>query len=87
MVAASGDLEIRKPDQRLFELAAHRCGVSLADGGWMVGDNPTGDIGGVTRRVCAPSGCAAGPGLKAFALRTTSSTTSPTITILLNETE
>ncbi|MFE4653583.1 HAD family hydrolase [Streptomyces sp. NPDC056707] len=45
-VAVSGDLEIRKPDLRLFELAASRCGVSLADGGWMVGDNPTGDIGG-----------------------------------------
>ncbi|MGW3240467.1 HAD family hydrolase [Streptomyces olivaceus] len=48
-VAASGDLEIRKPDLRLFELAAFRCGVSLADGGWMVGDNPTGDIGGGQR--------------------------------------
>ncbi|MFD4260766.1 HAD family hydrolase [Streptomyces sp. NPDC058534] len=45
-VAVSGDLEIRKPDLRLFELAATRCGVSLAAGGWMVGDNPTGDIGG-----------------------------------------
>ncbi|MEU7088037.1 HAD family hydrolase [Streptomyces achromogenes] len=45
-VAASGDLEIRKPDRRLFELGATRCGVSLADGGWMVGDNPAGDIGG-----------------------------------------
>ncbi|MBK5993369.1 HAD family hydrolase [Streptomyces sp. MBT58] len=45
-VAASGDLEVRKPDLRLFELAASRCGVSLAAGGWMVGDNPDGDIGG-----------------------------------------
>ncbi|MFF4442867.1 HAD family hydrolase [Streptomyces sp. NPDC001621] len=45
-VAVSGDLEIRKPDLRLFELAATRCCVSLADGGWMVGDNPAGDIGG-----------------------------------------
>ncbi|MDQ0408703.1 HAD family hydrolase [Streptomyces sp. NPDC000349] len=45
-VAASGDLEIRKPDRRLFELGATRCGVDLAGGGWMVGDNPTGDIGG-----------------------------------------
>ncbi len=45
-VAASGDLDIRKPDRRLFELGATRCGVSLADGGWMVGDNPVGDIGG-----------------------------------------
>ncbi|MEO3978062.1 HAD-IA family hydrolase [Streptomyces sp. CAU 1734] len=45
-VAASGDLGIRKPDRRLFELAATRCGRSLADGGWMIGDNPIGDIGG-----------------------------------------
>ncbi|MEQ6027927.1 HAD family hydrolase [Streptomyces salinarius] len=45
-VAVSGDLEIRKPYRRLFELGATRCGVTLADGGWMVGDNPTGDIGG-----------------------------------------
>ncbi|MFF1405084.1 HAD family hydrolase [Streptomyces sp. NPDC058294] len=45
-VAVSGDLEIRKPDLRLFQLAASRCGANLADGGWMVGDNPAGDIGG-----------------------------------------
>ncbi|MFE9679439.1 HAD family hydrolase [Streptomyces sp. NPDC006259] len=45
-VAVSGDLEIRKPDRRLFELAAARCGLSLADGGWMIGDNPAGDVGG-----------------------------------------
>ncbi|WP_331762256.1 HAD family hydrolase (plasmid) [Streptomyces sp. NBC_01520] len=45
-IAVSGDLEIRKPDLRLFQLAASRCGVNLADGGWMVGDNPAGDIGG-----------------------------------------
>ncbi|MFB7852412.1 HAD family hydrolase [Streptomyces sp. NPDC056053] len=45
-VAVSGDLEIRKPDLRLFALAVSRCGVSLAADGWMVGDNPTGDIGG-----------------------------------------
>ncbi|MFD8621427.1 HAD family hydrolase [Streptomyces sp. NPDC059513] len=45
-VAVSGDLEIRKPDLKLFELAASRCGVSLAEGGWMVGDNPAVDIGG-----------------------------------------
>ncbi|MQT02811.1 HAD family hydrolase [Streptomyces jumonjinensis] len=45
-VAVSGDLEVRKPDRRLFELAAARCGRDLSDGGWMVGDNPAGDIGG-----------------------------------------
>ncbi|MET9097144.1 HAD family hydrolase [Streptomyces cyaneofuscatus] len=45
-VAVSGDLEIRKPDQRLYELAASRCGRSLIEGGWMIGDNPVGDVGG-----------------------------------------
>ncbi|KUN58418.1 HAD family hydrolase [Streptomyces griseorubiginosus] len=45
-VAVSGDLEIRKPDRRLFELAAARCGLTLATGGWMIGDNPVADIGG-----------------------------------------
>ncbi|MCX4799928.1 HAD family hydrolase [Streptomyces sp. NBC_01242] len=45
-VAVSGDLEIRKPDQRLYELAASRCDRNLTDGGWMTGDNPVGDIGG-----------------------------------------
>ncbi|MGV9351459.1 HAD family hydrolase [Streptomyces spiralis] len=45
-VAVSGDLKIRKPDLRLFQLAASRCGVSLANGGWMIGDSPAGDIGG-----------------------------------------
>ncbi|MEU3602261.1 HAD family hydrolase [Streptomyces sp. NPDC006798] len=45
-VAVSGDLETRKPDRRLFELAAVRCGRDLAGGGWMVGDNPAGDIDG-----------------------------------------
>ncbi|MCF3105425.1 HAD hydrolase-like protein [Streptomyces roseoverticillatus] len=45
-IAVSGDLEVRKPDRRLFELAADRCGVSLADGGWVIGDAPVGDVGG-----------------------------------------
>lgn len=45
-VAVSGDLEIRKPNRELFDLAATRCGTNLLDGGWMTGDNPAGDIGG-----------------------------------------
>ncbi|MFF4534233.1 HAD family hydrolase [Streptomyces sp. NPDC001407] len=45
-VAVSGDLEIRKPDPRLFELAASRCNVNLADGGWMIGDKPEDVVGG-----------------------------------------
>jgi putative hydrolase of the HAD superfamily len=45
-IAVSGDLEIRKPDPRLFDLAATRCRVRLASGGWVIGDNPSADIGG-----------------------------------------
>ncbi|MFI6811893.1 HAD family hydrolase [Nonomuraea sp. NPDC050328] len=37
----SGLEGVRKPDPRLFELAAQRCG-----GGWMVGDDLTADIQG-----------------------------------------
>ncbi|GAA3133123.1 HAD family hydrolase [Streptosporangium carneum] len=44
--ALSGIEGIRKPDTGLFEIAARRCGVSLAAGGWMVGDHPVADIGG-----------------------------------------
>ncbi|MER5465553.1 HAD family hydrolase [Streptomyces sp. NPDC002668] len=45
-IAVSGDMEIRKPDTRLFELAASRCGTELNHADWMIGDNPAGDIGG-----------------------------------------
>ncbi|KUN75364.1 HAD family hydrolase [Streptomyces griseoruber] len=45
-IAVSGDLEIRKPNRGLFELAAARCGLSLTGGGWMIGDNPAADICG-----------------------------------------
>ncbi|MGW5263162.1 HAD family hydrolase [Microbispora sp. NPDC004025] len=34
------------PDAGLFEIAARRCGMSLAGEGWMVGDHPVKDIGG-----------------------------------------
>jgi putative hydrolase of the HAD superfamily len=44
--AVSGDLEIRKPDTELFRLAATRCRLRLSDGGWMIGDNPSADMGG-----------------------------------------
>lgn len=44
--ALSGVEGIRKPDVALFEIAASRCGVLLADGGWMVGDNPVADVEG-----------------------------------------
>ncbi|MEV6868530.1 HAD family hydrolase [Streptosporangium subroseum] len=44
--ALSGIEGIRKPDIGLFEVAAQRCGMTLAAGGWMVGDHPIADIGG-----------------------------------------
>ncbi|MER6177811.1 HAD family hydrolase [Streptosporangium sp. NPDC001681] len=43
--ALSGLQGIRKPDVGLFEIAAKRCGMALADGGWMVGDHLIADIG------------------------------------------
>jgi HAD superfamily hydrolase (TIGR01549 family) len=42
----SGEVGIRKPDVRIFRLAAARCGLGLAGGGWMVGDSPGHDIAG-----------------------------------------
>ncbi|MFD9511278.1 HAD family hydrolase [Streptomyces mirabilis] len=45
-IAASGDIDVRKPDSRLFELAAARCGTQLTIGDWMTGDNPETDIAG-----------------------------------------
>ncbi|MFE5560264.1 HAD family hydrolase [Streptomyces sp. NPDC056544] len=87
-VAVSGDLEIRKPDLRLFELAATRCGVNLAGGGWMIGDNPTGDIGGGHKaglRTIWLRGCPWPDGLPA-ANHVVDDVTDA-ITVLLNETE
>lgn len=36
---------VAKPERRIFEIAADKAGEDL-DGGWMVGDNATADIGG-----------------------------------------
>ncbi|MFI7699182.1 HAD family hydrolase [Nonomuraea sp. NPDC049480] len=44
--AISGAEGVRKPDVRLFEIGAGRCGTSLAGGGWMVGDDPDKDVAG-----------------------------------------
>ncbi|MFI6903927.1 HAD family hydrolase [Nonomuraea sp. NPDC050394] len=44
--ALSGVEGVRKPDPQLFEIAARRCGLSLKDGGWMIGDSPEADIAG-----------------------------------------
>jgi HAD superfamily hydrolase (TIGR01549 family) len=42
----SGAEGMRKPDPRLFEIAARRCGAVLSAGGWIVGDNPEADVAG-----------------------------------------
>ncbi|MCG5215466.1 HAD family hydrolase [Streptosporangium sp. KLBMP 9127] len=44
--AISGAERVRKPDARLFAIAARRCGMTLSDGGWMIGDSASADIGG-----------------------------------------
>ena len=44
-VCISGAEGFRKPDRRLFALAAERAGAPL-DSGWMIGDNPQADIAG-----------------------------------------
>jgi putative hydrolase of the HAD superfamily len=44
-VCVSGVEGWRKPDPRIFELAAERCGVALSTS-WMIGDNPETDVGG-----------------------------------------
>ncbi|MFF0268099.1 HAD family hydrolase [Kribbella sp. NPDC004536] len=41
----SGAVGVRKPDPRIFQLAAARTGATLS-GGWMVGDHPAYDIAG-----------------------------------------
>ncbi|MFC7717253.1 HAD family hydrolase [Nonomuraea recticatena] len=44
--ALSGTEGIRKPEVGLFDIAATRCGATLAEGGWMIGDNLIADIAG-----------------------------------------
>ncbi|MEV0200805.1 HAD-IA family hydrolase [Nonomuraea sp. NPDC050691] len=44
--AISGAEGVRKPERRLFEIAAERCGATLAGGGWMIGDSAAADVGG-----------------------------------------
>ena len=43
-VCISGIEDVWKPDPRLLEIAAARCGCEL-EGAWMIGDNPHADIG------------------------------------------
>lgn len=42
----SDEVGIRKPDPRIFQIIAQRCGASTQHGGWMVGDDLTLDIAG-----------------------------------------
>lgn len=44
--ALSGIEGIRKPETKLFEIAARRCGASLTGESWMIGDHLTKDIAG-----------------------------------------
>lgn len=42
----SGEAGVRKPDARIFEIAAERAGAGLDDQVWLIGDDPVADIGG-----------------------------------------
>jgi HAD superfamily hydrolase (TIGR01549 family) len=42
----SDEVGIRKPDPRIFHLAAKRCGMPAGSPGWMIGDSLTLDIAG-----------------------------------------
>ncbi|MBD0324524.1 MAG: HAD family hydrolase [Aldersonia sp.] len=44
----SDDVGIRKPDPRIFRLAASRCGLRADGGGWLVGDSLPVDVVGGT---------------------------------------
>jgi FMN phosphatase YigB (HAD superfamily) len=45
----SDEVGIRKPKAAIFDIIAQRCGTSLAQGGWMIGDDPLLDIAGGRR--------------------------------------
>ncbi|WP_256838933.1 HAD family hydrolase [Ornithinimicrobium faecis] len=42
----SGEIGVRKPDPRIFEIAAERAGTNLDGQVWVIGDDPVADIGG-----------------------------------------
>jgi putative hydrolase of the HAD superfamily len=48
-IAISDDIQVRKPDSRLFHLAAARCGAELIGDVWMTGDDPVNDAGGAAQ--------------------------------------
>ena len=45
-VAVSEEVGATKPDRRMFDIAAQRCGTALHETDWMIGDCATRDIGG-----------------------------------------
>ncbi|MFI1234477.1 HAD family hydrolase [Nocardia salmonicida] len=45
-ICISGEVGLRKPDPRIFHLAARRSQTESAVGGWMIGDDPDLDIRG-----------------------------------------
>ncbi|MGW4125828.1 HAD family hydrolase [Nocardia sp. NPDC004711] len=42
----SGEVGLRKPDVRIFELAARQIGADAVEQGWMIGDDPELDVAG-----------------------------------------
>jgi FMN phosphatase YigB (HAD superfamily) len=42
----SAEVGIRKPEPAIFGIVAQRCGTSITNGGWMIGDDPLLDIAG-----------------------------------------
>ncbi len=44
--AVSDEVGVRKPDRRIFEVAAQRCGAALTTTSWMVGDSAPADMVG-----------------------------------------
>lgn len=45
----SGEVGVRKPDRRIFEIAAQKAGSDLIDKVWVIGDDPVADIGGAAQ--------------------------------------
>jgi putative hydrolase of the HAD superfamily len=44
----SEDVGVRKPNPRIFAIAAERAGVRTLRGSWLIGDSPEADIGGAS---------------------------------------
>jgi putative hydrolase of the HAD superfamily len=46
VIVVSEEAGADKPDARVFRVVAQRCGAPLSAADWMVGDDPTRDVGG-----------------------------------------